>query len=194
MNEKQKAALGLLHNPDTDLQMLSERIRCKNLCHRYNKTEPSNLAKRYLLIKKIVGSTKKMFWIEQTFYCDYGYNIHLGEAFYSNHNLVILDCAKVTFGDHVMIGPNCGFYCAGHPLDSKRRNALLEYAKPITVGNNVWIGGNVVVLPGVTIGNDVVIGAGSVVTHDIPSGVVAVGNPCKVLRPITAEDETRTVF
>ncbi len=194
MTEKQKAAAGLLHNPDTNLEMIGERLHAKTLCYRYNKTSPKDLIKRFSIIKQLFGSTKKMFWIEPTFFCDYGYNIHIGEFFYSNHNLVILDCAKVTFGDHVMIGPNCGFYCAGHPLDSERRNALLEYAKPITVGNNVWFGGNVVVLPGVTIGDDVVIGAGSVVTHDIPSGVVAIGNPCKVLRPITTEDALKTEF
>ncbi len=99
-----------------------------------------------------------------------------------NHNGVILDGAKVKFGDNVFIGPNCGFYTAGHPIDVNLRNKGLEYAKPITIGNNVWIGGNAVVLPGVTIGDNVTIGAGSVVTKDIPSNVVAVGNPCKVIR------------
>ena len=108
----------------------------------------------------------------------------MGEDFYANHNLVILDCAPVTFGDHVFIAPNCGFYAAGHPLDAPTRNAALEYAKPITVGNDVWFGGNVVVLPGVTIGNNVVIGAGSVVVHDIPDGVVAVGNPCRPIKKV----------
>ena len=101
--------------------------------------------------------------------CDYGYNIEIGENFYANHNLIILDGNKVKFGDNVFIAPNCGFYTAGHPLDAKRRNEGLEYAKPIEVGNNVWIGGNVVVLPGVKIGDNVVIGAGSIVTKDIPS-------------------------
>ena len=108
----------------------------------------------------------------------------MGDNFYSNHNLVILDCAEVIFGDNVFIGPNCGFYTAGHPLDYKARNYGLEYAKPIKVGNNVWIGGNVCVMPGVTIGDNVVIGGGSVVTKDIPSGVVAVGNPCKPVKEI----------
>jgi acetyltransferase-like isoleucine patch superfamily enzyme len=104
---------------------------------------------------------------------------------------VILDPAKVTFGDNVFIAPNCGFYTAGHPVDAQLRNELLEFAHPITVGNNVWFGGNVVVLPGVTIGDNVVIGAGSVVTKDIPSNVVAVGNPCKVLREITEADKNQ---
>lgn len=135
-------------------------------------------------MKKILGKTKEKFFIEQPFVCDYGYNIEIGENFYSNHNLTILDGAKVQFGDNVFVAPNCGFYTAGHPLDYETRNKGLEYAKPIKVGNNVWIGGNVVVLPGVTIGNNVVIGAGSVVNKDIPSNSVAVGNPCKVIKKI----------
>ena len=120
--------------------------------------------------------------IESNFFCDYGYNISVGENFYANHNLVILDGAKVEFGDNVFIGPNCGFYTAGHPIDIKSRNEGIEYAKPIKVGNNVWFGGNVSVMPGVTIGDNVTIGAGSVVTKDIPSNCVAYGNPCKVKR------------
>ncbi len=129
--------------------------------------------------------------IEPSFYCDYGYNIEIGENFYSNHNLVILDGGKVAFGDNVFIAPNCGFYTAGHPLDVKQRNRGLEYAYPIKVGNNVWIGGNVSVMPGVTIGDNTVIGGGSVVTKNIPSGVVAVGNPCRVLREITEADKDK---
>lgn len=120
------------------------------------------------------------------------YNIELGENFYANYNLVILDGAKVTFGDNVFVAPNCGFYTAGHPLDYERRNAGLGYAYPITVGDNVWIGGGVQVMPGVTIGSNVVIGGGSVVTKDIPDNCVAVGNPCKVIRPITEADKTRS--
>ena len=142
-----------------------------------------------------MGSTKNNVWIESNFQCDYGYNISVGENFYMNHNCVILDGGKVEFGDNVFIGPNCGFYTAGHPIDAKLRNKGLEYVKPIRnkgleyvkpikVGNNVWFGGNVVVLPGVTIGDNVVIGAGSIVTKDIPSKVVAYGNPCKVIRKI----------
>ena len=134
-------------------------------------------------------TTQGAFTITAPFWCDYGYNIRLGKNFYSNHNLVILDGAKVIFGDNVFVGPNCGFYTAGHPIDYERRNKGLEYAYPITVGSNVWFGGGVQVMPGVTIGDNVVIGAGSVVVKDIPSNCVAVGNPCKVIREITDEDK-----
>ena len=114
----------------------------------------------------------------------------MGEYFFANYNCVILDCAPVTFGDNVFIASNCGFYTAGHPLDYPTRNALLEFAKPITVGDNLWIGGNVVVLPGVTIGSGSVIGAGSVVSRDIPENVLAVGNPCRPIRSINPEDRS----
>ena len=132
----------------------------------------------------MLGKTGEIFQIEPNFFCDYGYNIKIGENFYSNHNLVILDPAPVIFGDNVFIGPNCGFYTAEHPLDAERRNQGLEYAKPINVGNNVWFGGGVTVVSGVTIGDNVVIGAGSVVVKNIPSNVVAVGNPCKVIKQL----------
>ena len=132
----------------------------------------------------MLGNTKQDFLIEQPFMCDYGYNIEIGENFYANHNLIILDGNKVTFGDNVFIAPNCAFYTAGHPLDPEQRNKGLEYAKPIEIGDNVWIGGNVVVLPGVKIGDNCVIGAGSVVTKDVPENSVAVGNPCKVIRKL----------
>ena len=122
--------------------------------------------------------------IEQPFHCDYGYNIEIGENFYANVNCVVLDEAKVKFGDNVFVAPNCGFYTAGHPIDAAERNKGLEYARPITVGDNVWIGAGVTVLPGVTIGDNCVIGAGSVVVKDIPANCIAVGNPCKVIKTI----------
>jgi acetyltransferase-like isoleucine patch superfamily enzyme len=143
---------------------------------------PDRTEERKSIIKKLFGISGKNFWIEPHFFCDYGYNIEIGENFYANHDCVILDPGKVTFGDNVFIGPNCGFYTAGHPTDVEMRNKGLEFAKPIRVGNNVWIGGNVCVLPNVTIGDNVTIGAGSVVVHDIPSNCVAVGNPCKVVK------------
>ena len=190
MSEQEKMISGQLYN-STDEKLSQQRIKAKKLCRKYNNLEPDNYEERKSILKKLLGKTKENFWIEPNFWCDYGYNIEIGENFYSNHNLVILDPAKITFGDNVFIAPNCGFYTAGHPIDAELRNQLLEFAYPITVGNNVWFGGNVVVLPGVTIADNVVIGAGSVVTKDIPANVVAVGNPCKVLREITEEDKTK---
>lgn len=188
MNEKQKMLNGYIYKPFMDDGLTQDRFSAKTLCFEFNNTPPAELEKRKLIIKKIFGKTKENFHIESNFYCDYGYNIEIGENFYVNHNCVILDCAKVKFGDNVFIAPNCGFYTAGHPLDKEMRIGGEEFAYPITVGNNVWIGGHVCVMPGVTIGDDTVIGAGSVVTKNIPSGVVAVGNPCRVLREITQDD------
>ncbi len=181
MTEKEKRENGLLYNPGLDQELQNELRNCKTLCQEYNITAYSDSEKRRLIIEKII-KTGGNFLIEQPFWCDFGYNIEIGKDFYSNHNLVILDCAKVTFGNNVFIGPNCGFYTAGHPTNVKDRNEGLEYAKPITVGDSVWFGGNVVVMPGVTIGDNTIIGAGSVVTKDIPSNVIAVGNPCKVIK------------
>lgn len=184
MTEKEKMLTGELYDANYNKDLELERLKAKDLCFEYNNIKPSDREAKKQLMKKILGKTKENFIIEQNFFCDYGYNIEIGENFYSNHNLVILDANKVKFGDNVFIAPNCGFYTAGHPIDAKTRNKGLEYAKPITVGNDVWIGGNVVVLPGVTIGDNVVIGAGSVVNKDIPSNSVAVGNPCKVIKKI----------
>ena len=181
MTEREKAFAGMLYNP---AELHEDLMKCKELCAEYNRLMPSQRDKRQELIKKIFGKVGENCWVEQNFWCDYGSNIEVGDNFYANHNLVILDGAKVTFGDNVFIAPNCGFYTAGHPIDYKTRNSGFEYAYPIKVGNNVWIGGNVCVMPGVTIGDNVVIGGGSVVTKDIPSNVVAVGNPCKPIRPI----------
>lgn len=184
MNEKEKMLNGLLYDANYDKSLIDERIKCKSLCYEYNNLHPEQLEERKNIIKQILGKTKENFLIEQPFICDYGYNIEIGDNFYANHNLIILDPAKVTFGDNVFIGPNCAFYTPLHPLDAETRNKGLETAKPIKVGNNVWFGGNVVVLPGVTIGDNAVIGAGSVVIKDIPANVLAVGNPCKPVKEI----------
>ena len=183
MTEKEKMLSGELYNSE-DEELIKDRTIIKDMCFEYNKLTSSEIIKRVALIKNIFGKTGNQVIVESNFWCDYGYNISVGENFYMNHNGVILDCAKVEFGDNVFIGPNCGFYTAGHPIEIDLRNEGLEYAKPIKVGNNVWIGGNVVVLPGVTIGTNVTIGAGSVVTKDIPSNCVAYGNPCKVVKEI----------
>ena len=183
LNEKQKMLSGEMYDAG-DGTLVKERQKCKDLCFEYNHIPPSKFKERKALIRRLFGKTEKMFHIEQPFYCDYGYNIEIGENFYTNHNVVILDCAKVTFGDNVFIAPNCGFYTVNHPLDVETRNKGLEYALPITVGNNVWIGAGCSILPGVTIGDNAVIGAGSVVVKDIPANVLAVGNPCKVIKEI----------
>ncbi|MGL5331094.1 MAG: sugar O-acetyltransferase, partial [Peptostreptococcaceae bacterium] len=184
MNEKEKCAAGMLYDANYDEDLIKERDICKDTCHIYNSTMPSQLNSKKDLLRNIFGKVEGDFVIQAPFWCDYGYNIELGKNFYANHNLIILDGAKVKFGDNVFIAPNCGFHTAGHPIDVERRNKGLEYAYPIIVGDNVWIGAGVNVLPGVTIGSNVVIGAGSVVTKDIQDNVIAVGNPCRVLREI----------
>lgn len=184
ISEKEKAQLGQLYDANYDSELKQEREVAKTLCYNYNQLPPTSKQEREQILRQLLGKTGQSFLIEQPFYCDYGYNIEIGENFYANVNCVILDCAKVSFGDNVFIAPNCGFYTAGHPLDVEQRNKGLEYAYPINVGNNVWIGANTVILPGVTIGDNTVIGAGSVVTKNIPSNVVAVGNPCRVVKEL----------
>lgn len=185
MSEKEKMLSGMWYVADcSDKTLYEERLKCKSLCYEYNQLNPLKSEERKALMKKILGKTGENFLIEPSFQCDYGYNIEIGENFYSNHNLVILDPGKVVFGDNVFIGPNCGFYTAEHPLDYETRNKGFEIAKPIKVGNNVWFGGGVTVVGGVNIGDNVVIGAGAVVTKDIPSNTVAVGNPAKVIKKL----------
>lgn len=157
---------------------------CQQVCFEINAIPPKDMALRNDRIAALLGAVGKGLQVNTPFNCDYGFNIHVGENFFANFNLVILDEAEVTFGNNVFIGPNCSFYTAAHPLDTERRDANIEKALPITVGDSVWFGGNVTVLPGVTIGSHTTIGAGSVVTHDIPGHVVAVGNPCHVIRQL----------
>lgn len=183
MSEKEKMLSGEGYFSN-DAELFEERQRAKELCMRYNSLTPAQDNERKKIIKKLFGKIGDNFIIEPNFFCDYGYNIEAGKNFYINHNSVFLDCNKITFGDNVFIGPNCGFYAAFHPLDYSTRNTGLEFALPIKVGNNVWFGGNVVVLAGVEIGDNTVIGAGSVVTKNIPPNVVAVGNPCRILKNI----------
>ena len=191
MTEREKMQQGLLYDANYDPELLAERARCKDLCFAYNQLKPSLVSEQEELIRRLLGKTGEHFCITAPFWCDYGCNIAIGENFYTNHNCVILDGAQVTFGDNVFIAPNCTFSTAGHPLDTEQRNQGLEYAYPITVGDNVWFGASVTVLPGVTIGSNTVIGAGSLVNRDIPDGVVAVGNPCRVLRKITDADKKK---
>lgn len=191
MTEKEKREQGALYDANYNPELGAELLDCKDKCFRYNQIMPSHEEERRACLKEILGKTGENFTINAPFWCDFGYNIEIGENFYANHGCIILDGAKVTFGDNVFVAPNCGFHTAGHPLDVALRNQGLEYAYPITVGDNVWIGAGVNVLPGVTIGSNSVIGAGSVVTKDIPDGVVAVGNPCRVLRKITEADREK---
>lgn len=183
MKEYEKMINGELYYSN-DKELLNYREKAKKLCYDYNILAPTEGKKKIEILEVLFNQKLDNITIEPSFYCDYGFNISVGKNFYSNHNLVILDVNKVTFGYNVFIGPNCGFYTAGHPLDYETRNSGLEYGKPITVGDNVWFGGNVVVMPNVKIGSNVVIGAGSVITKDIPDGVVAYGNPCKVIKNI----------
>lgn len=183
MTEKEKQNQGLPYIA-SDPEVLKGLNECKDELFRINQMMPSDDEHRNAAFRKLFGKTGKTFKIIAPFFCDYGYNIEIGEKFFANTNLVILDEAKVKFGDNVFIAPNCAFYTVGHALDPIERNKDIQYCYPITVGNNVWIGGNVVVLPGVTIGNNVTIGAGSVVTKDIPDNVVAVGNPCRIIKTI----------
>ncbi|MEF2601316.1 MAG: sugar O-acetyltransferase, partial [Fusobacterium mortiferum] len=163
MTEKEKARQGLLYDANYDEELLAERRRCKELCFQFNQLSPLKELEQKEIIGKLFGKTKENFCVTAPFYCDYGYNIEIGENFYSNHNLVILDGAKVKIGDNVFIAPNCCITTAGHPINIDERNRGLEYAYPIKIGNNVWIGAGVNILPGVTIGDNVTIGAGSVV-------------------------------
>lgn len=156
----------------------------RDLLWEYNSLRPSEKNRREEIIRNLLGSCGEKFHINQPFRCDYGCNVYIGENFFANFNLTILDEGEVHIGDNVFIGPNVSIYTACHPLNPEERNTGVEWAEPITIGDNVWIGGSVTILPGVTIGNNAVIGAGSVVSKDIPAGSLAVGNPCRVIRKI----------
>ena len=187
MTEREKCDAGLLY--DTGFAGREEmHLKAADICWEYNHTRPSDMEKRTELICKLFGKVGKSPYVEPNFFCGFGFNIEVGDYFFANNNCNFVDPGKITIGDYVFLGPNCSLFTAHHPIDAQMRNQMLEYAAPITIGDNVWIGGNTVVVPGVTIGSDVVIGAGSVVTKDIPDHVVAAGNPCRVIRPITEED------
>lgn len=191
MTEWEKAQNGFLYDANYDEEIVEARKRCADLCYEFNNCSPLDINKQRELLNAIFGSIKENPVITAPFYCDYGFNIFIGKNFYTNHNVTILDGAKVTIGDNVFIAPNCVLSTAGHAIDSEQRISGLEIALPITIGDNVWIGANVSVLPGVTIGSNTIIGAGSVVNKNIPNGVIAVGNPCKVIRNITDADKKK---
>jgi len=187
MNQKERMLAGLPYKAWLD-GLHEERMENKLKIYQYNQLCPDDEEKMEELIRSILGKAGKHVHIEAPFHCDYGTNIEVGDYFYANYNCTILDVGKVIIGDNVMFAPNVSIYTAGHPIHPDSRNSGYEYGIPVSIGNNVWIGGNVIINPGVTIGNDVVIGAGSVVTKDIPDRVVALGNPCRVVRQIVEDD------
>ncbi len=187
-SEKEKMVAGEPYYANAP-ELAPLRLNAQRACYRYNQIDPKNYKERKSVLKALFGSVPNMFHVEQPFYCDYGFNIEIGNNFFSNYHLTILDTAPVKIGNDVMFGPNVSIYTAGHPIHHEIRNTLLEYALPVTIGDNVWLGGNVVINPNVTIGENTVIGSGSVVTKDIPANVIAAGNPCRVIREITPEDK-----
>lgn len=191
---KIQAPVGVLFQGCYNPAFEEEIRKGKDKCFRFNRLNPNDREAQAEILAELLGSMGKETIITPPFWCDYGYNISVGDYFYANHNLVITDGAPVTFGNNVFIGPNVCFTTAEHPLDAEQRRRGLEIAAPITVGNDVWIGAGSVILAGATIGDGSVIGAGSVVKKPIPAGVVAVGVPCRVLRPITEEDKHRYPF
>ncbi len=187
-DEKLKMKRGEWYDANFDPGLLNERLEVKDLCAKFNQLLPSEIEKQRVLLKKILPNVDvEKVSILAPFMVDYGYNIFMGRGSFLNHNCYLMDCAEIRFGEDCYIGPDCGFYTAIHPLDRERRLAGLEKALPIKIGNAVWLGGGVKILPGVTIGDGAVIGAGSVVTKDIPADSVAVGNPARVSKKILAD-------
>ncbi len=187
MTQRERRDKALAYKIDNEL--MSEVLEARAKAHAYNLVDPRDTAKLRELITDLLGGTGKNCTVCQPFQVDYGSNIFVGDNFFANYNCMILDVGRVTIGDNVMLAPNVAIYTAGHPVHHEARNSHYEYGIPVTIGSNVWVGGNSVILPGVTVGDNTVIGAGSVVTKDIPSGVIAAGNPCRVIREITDDDK-----
>lgn len=184
MTEKEKMLSGELYSA-VDPVLLGELNWTKDIVHRYNTLLPSQAEERLAILKSLLGYIgDDEIIINQPFYCDYGKQISVGKRFFANFHFTVLDEARVSIGDDCFIGPNVSIYTACHSTDPVERNTRQEWAEPVSIGNNVWIGGSVTILPGVTIGDNVTIGAGSVVTKDIPDNVVAAGNPCRIIRHI----------
>jgi maltose O-acetyltransferase len=187
MNQKERMLAELPYKAWLD-GLSEERRENKLKIYEYNLLRPDEKNRMSELIKDILGKAGDNICIEQPFHCDYGKNIEVGKNFFANYNCTILDVGKVKIGDNVMFAPNVSIYTAGHPIHPDSRNSGYEYGIGITIGDNVWVGGSVVINPGIHIGNNVVIGSGSVVTKDIPDNMIAAGNPCKIIREITEED------
>ncbi len=182
-SEKQKMLAGEMYDP-ADPELLKERERARRLVRLINQTAETEGEKRVELLKELFGSTGKVLYLEPTFRCDYGYNIHVGENFFANFECVILDVCEVRFGDNCMLAPGVHIYTATHPLNPAERNSGREFGKPVTIGSNVWIGGGAIINPGVNIGDNAVIASGAVVTKDVPKNAVVGGNPAKVIKMI----------
>lgn len=183
MTEKEKMLSGQLYNA-ADQELVILRHRARILTEKFNRSSIADLEGRTNLLKQLFGTTGETIYIEPSFNCDYGQNIHVGDNFYANFGCVILDVAKVTFGANCFLAPQVGIYTATHPLDPTIRNSGLEYARPITLGDNCWVGGHAVINPGVTLGNNVVVGAGAVVTKSFGDNVVLAGNPARIIKTI----------
>lgn len=188
MTEWEKMQAGLVYN-DFDRDLFNRRVEAKKIFREYNRTADDEIDKRKELMQRLFKSVGKNVWIEPDFRCEFGKNITIGDDVYINFGCVILDCGQVSIGKGTLIGPNVGLFSGNHTTDAEERANGGLIPKPITIGDRVWLCGNVSVVPGVTIGNDTIIGAGSVVTRNIPSGVIAAGNPCRVLREITDKDK-----
>ncbi|MDE6298903.1 MAG: sugar O-acetyltransferase [Muribaculaceae bacterium] len=184
MTEKEKCRLGELYNPNYDEELQHEMLSAADICYKYNQLPPSSVEERTELLKCFLGKMGSNVCIRSPFYCDYGYNIEVGDNFFANYNFVVLDGAKVKIGDNVFIAPNVGLHTAGHPLEAAPRNEGLEYARPIVIEDDVWIGAGVQVCPGVHIGRGAVIAAGSVVTKDVASKTVVGGVPARFIKDI----------
>lgn len=188
MTEKERMLSGRLYIAQGD-EIVNGILRARKLVREFNDSDEMAFERRDEILRELFGHIGEGSSLNPPFRCDYGSNISVGDHFFANYDCIFIDVCPITIGDNVFFGPRVCLYTAGHPIDADVRNMNLEYGKPISIGNNVWFGGNVVVNPGVTIGDNVVIGSGSIVTKDIPSGVIAAGNPCRVLREITDADK-----
>lgn len=189
MSEKEKMMQGLWYDANFDEELLQERLDAEDLCFKFNQTSPKDTKKKNEILKQLLPNMEENATILSPFYADYGIYSTIGHDSFINHNAYLMDGGTITIGHHCFIGPNCGMYTAIHATNADQRNAGIEKALPIKIGNNCWIGADVTILPGVTIGDNTIIGAKSCVTKDIPSNVIAVGNPCRVLREITDKDK-----